>query len=795
MKFSEKWLREWVNPAIDTQALSEQLSMAGLEVDGVEPAAAEFNGVVVGEVVECGQHPDADKLRVTKINVGGDELLDIVCGAPNCRQGIKVAVATVGAVLPGDFKIKKAKLRGQPSHGMLCAFVELGISEEGDGIMELPLDAPVGTDLREYLSLDDNIIDVDLTPNRGDCLGIKGIAREVGVLNSIDVKALEIPAVAATIDDKVSIELVNEDACPRYLGRVIKGINLNAETPLWMVEKLRRSGIRSIDPVVDVTNYVLLELGHPMHAFDLNAIEGGIKVRSANVDEELVLLDGNTAKLNGSTLVIADHNKALAIAGIFGGEQSGVTEKTSDILLESAFFNPVAIAGQARSYGLHTDASHRYERGVDFALQHDAMERATALLLEIVGGEAGPVVEAIATDKLPKVTEVRLRRERLDRVIGHHIADEKVTDILTRLGLDVKIVDGVWSADVPSYRFDIRIEEDLIEEVARVFGYNSIPNVAPTAKLKMTTHNEATIAVSKFRNALVTRGYQEAITYSFVDPKVQTILHPDSDALILPHPISSDMSAMRVSLMPGLLASLVYNQNRQQPRIRLFEHGLKFLRDENAENGVNQVAVIGGVITGLAHGEHWVEEKRNVDFYDLKGDVEALLSLTNDINRFEIKAEQSDGLHPGQSAAIYVDGKKVGFFGAIHPQVQKSLDINNAAYVFEIEMSAIEKRNLPEAVGVSKFPSNRRDIAILVEDQVKSGDILSVIEKVGGNQLVDLNLFDVYKGKGIEPNYKSLAIALTLQAVDRTLEEKDINQVVDNVVAALAEQFNASLRD
>ncbi|MDB2356460.1 phenylalanine--tRNA ligase subunit beta, partial [Pseudoalteromonas sp.] len=544
MKFSEKWLREWVNPAIDTQALSEQLSMAGLEVDAVEPAAAEFNGVVVGEVVECGQHPDADKLRVTKINVGGDELLDIVCGAPNCRQGIKVAVATVGAVLPGDFKIKKAKLRGQPSHGMLCAFVELGISEEGDGIMELPLDAPIGTDLREYLGLDDNIIDVDLTPNRGDCLGIKGIAREVGVLNSIDVKALEIPAVKATIDDKVSIELVNEDACPRYLGRVIKGINLDAETPLWMVEKLRRSGIRSIDPVVDVTNFVLLELGHPMHAFDLNAIEGGIKVRSANADEELVLLDGNTAKLNESTLVIADHHKALAIAGIFGGEQSGVTEQTSDILLESAFFNPVAIAGQARSYGLHTDASHRYERGVDFALQHDAMERATALLLDIVGGEAGPVVEAVAKDKLPKVTEVRLRRERLDRVIGHHIADEKVTDILTRLGLDVKIVDGVWSADVPSYRFDIRIEEDLIEEVARVFGYNSIPNVAPTAKLKMTTHNEATIAVNKFRNALVTRGYQEAITYSFVDPKAQTILHPECDALILPHPISSDMSAM-----------------------------------------------------------------------------------------------------------------------------------------------------------------------------------------------------------------------------------------------------------
>jgi len=493
--------------------------------------------------------------------------------------------------------------------------------------------------------------------------------------------------------------------------------------------------------------------------------------------------------------VIADHHKALAIAGIFGGEQSGVTDKTADILLESAFFNPVAIAGQARSYGLHTDASHRYERGVDFALQHDAMERATALLLEIVGGEAGPVVEAVAADKLPKVTEVRLRRSRLDRVIGHHIEDAKVTDILTRLGLDVKFDNDSWSADVPSYRFDIRIEEDLIEEVARVYGYNSIPNVAPTAKLKMTTHDESTVALSRFRNALVTRGYQEAITYSFVDPKAQAILHPECNALVLPHPISIEMSAMRVSLMPGLLSSVAYNQNRQQPRIRLFEHGLKFISDESAENGVYQVPVIGGVITGLVHGEHWVEEKRNVDFYDLKGDVEALLAITNDVSRFEIKAEQSDGLHPGQSAVIYVDGKKVGFFGALHPQAQKSLDINNATFVFEIEMSALEKRNLPQAVGVSKFPSNRRDIAILVQDSVKIGDILNVIGKVGGNQLVDLNLFDVYKGKGIEPNYKSLAIALTLQAVDRTLEEKDINQVVDNVVAALAEQFNASLRD
>ncbi|MCF6435739.1 phenylalanine--tRNA ligase subunit beta [Pseudoalteromonas sp. MMG022] len=795
MKFSEKWLREWVNPAIDTEALSEQLSMAGLEVDGLEAVAGDFSGVVIGEVVECGQHPDADKLRVTKVNVGEDELLDIVCGAANCRTGLKVAVAKVGAVLPGDFKIKKAKLRGQPSHGMLCAFEELGMAESSDGILELPSDAPIGQCIREYFSLDDVTIDVDLTANRSDCLGIKGLAREVGVLNSVDVTDVAIEAVQPTIDDKISIELVNSASCPRYLGRVIKGINLDATTPLWMVEKLRRSGVRSIDPVVDVTNYVLLELGHPMHAFDLNAIEGGIKVRNANEGEELVLLDGNTAKLNPTTLLIADDKKALAMAGIFGGEGSGVTQSTQDILLESAFFSPLAIAGQARSYGLHTDASHRYERGVDYKLQRDAMERATALLLDIVGGQAGPVVEAVSEADLPKEKSVTLRRERLDRVIGYHIADEKVADILTRLGLSNTFANDTWQAQVPSYRFDISIEEDLIEEVARVFGYNNIPNVAPKAALKMTQHNEANVPVSRMRNELVARGYQEAITYSFVEPKAQKLLHPESDALILPHPISVEMSAMRVSLMTGLINAVVYNQNRQQSRIRLFEHGLKFLKDESAENGVAQVAVLGGIVYGNTHNEHWSVASRPADFFDVKGDVEALLALTNDGSRFSFKAEQCDGLHPGQSAAIYFDDAKVGFIGAVHPQLQKSLGLNSTAYVFEVEVDALSTRKLPEAVSVSKFPSNRRDIAILVADDVKIGDILESIEKVGGNQLVDLNLFDVYKGKGIEPDFKSLAIALTLQAVDRTLEEKDINQVVENVVAELAKQFNASLRD
>ncbi len=795
MKFSEKWLREWVNPNMDTHALSEQLSMAGLEVDGIEPVAGEFTGVVIGEVLSAEQHPDADKLKVTKVNVGEDALLDIVCGAANCRTGLKVAVAKVGAVLPGNFKIKKAKLRGQPSMGMLCAFEELGMSESSEGILELPQDATIGQDIRDYFDLDDKIIDVDLTANRSDCLGLKGIAREVGVLNSLDVKEQLIEAVVPSIDDKIDIELVNSEACPRYLGRVIKGVNLEAQTPLWMVEKLRRSGIRSIDAIVDITNYVLLELGHPMHAFDLASIKGGIKVRSAQENEELVLLDGNTVKLNSTTLVIADHEKPLAMAGIFGGENSGVTKATKDILLESAFFNPLAIAGQARKYGLHTDASHRYERGVDHQLQHDAIERATGLLLDIVGGDAGPVVESVAIDKLPKEKTVILRQSRLNKVIGHVISEDQVTNILTRLGLKVTFDNLQWQADIPSYRFDLSIEEDLIEEVARVYGYNNIPNVAPKAALKMNHHNEADLSAHKVRNTLVTRGYQEAITYSFVDPKIQSLIHPSSDPMVLPHPISIEMSVMRVSLLTGLLTSLVYNQNRQQSRIRLFEHGLKFVKNENVENGVEQKAIVSGVISGSLNGEHWTSENRNVDFFDIKGDVEALLALTFDMASITVKAEAVEGLHPGQSAIIYRNDEKIGFLGSLHPEIQSKLGINNQTFVFEIEMLGLTKRNLPEAKEVSKFPSNRRDIAIVVKDSVNSADILLMIEKVGGNQLVELNLFDVYKGNGIESDHKSLAIALTLQNVERTLEEKDINLVVEQVVASLADNFNASLRD
>ncbi|WP_104402462.1 phenylalanine--tRNA ligase subunit beta [Vibrio penaeicida] len=801
MKFSESWLREWVNPAVSTDELTHQITMAGLEVDDVLPVAGSFTGVKVGKVVECGQHPDADKLRVTKVDVGAEELLDIVCGASNCRLGIKVAVATVGAVLPGDFKIKKAKLRGQPSHGMLCSFSELGIDVESDGILELSEDAVIGTDFREFLGLEDVTVDVDLTANRADCFSIRGMAREVGVLNRADVTEPAVNAVAPAIDDTVSIEVKAPAACPRYLGRVVKSVNVQAETPLWMQEKLRRCGIRSIDPVVDITNFILLEQGQPMHAFDLAKIEGGIVVRLAEQGEKLTLLDGNEAELNVDTLVVADHNKALAIAGIFGGEESGVTTETKDVLLECAFFAPDHIRGRARSYGLHTDSSMRFERGVDFALQANAMERATELLVEICGGEVAPVVGAESEADLPKANTVALRRTKLDSLLGHHIADSDVAEILERLGLSVESTNEGWTATAPTWRFDIAIEQDLIEEVGRIYGYDNIPNQRPAAALQMHNHVEANIPLKRVRNLLVDRGYQEAITYSFVEPEQQKLVVPGVEPLILPFPISADMSAMRLGLIQGLLNTVVHNQKRQQPRVRLFEYGLRFIPCESAENGMRQEPILAGVIAGTRGEEHWDIETNTVDFFDLKGDLEAVLELTANEVAYSfavLSAEDkaaNPALHPGQSAALIVGGKQVGVIGTVHPELERKFGLNGRTIVFEVEWSAINTKVIPEAVQLSKFPSNRRDIAVVVDEAVASGDIVAACLAQGGEFLKGAKLFDVYVGKGVEEGKKSLAIALTLQSVERTLEDADIAGAVDAIVAHVSEKFGASLRD
>ncbi|HFQ4904985.1 TPA: phenylalanine--tRNA ligase subunit beta [Vibrio vulnificus] len=795
MKFSESWLREWVNPAVTTDELTHQITMAGLEVDDVLPVAGTFNGVKVGHVVECGQHPDADKLRVAKVDVGEEELLDIVCGAANCRQGLKVAVATVGAVLPGDFKIKKAKLRGQPSHGMLCSFTELGIDVESDGIMELAIDAPIGMDFRDFLALNDVTVDVDLTSNRADCFSIRGMAREVGVLNRADVTEPSVAPVAPSIDDTVAIEVKAPAACPRYLGRVVKNVNVQAKTPLWMQEKLRRCGIRSIDPVVDITNFVLLEQGQPMHAFDLAKIDGGIVVRLAEQGEKITLLDGSEAELNADTLVVADHNKALAIAGIFGGEESGVTSETKDVLLECAFFAPDHIRGRARSYGLHTDSSMRFERGVDYALQASAMERATALLVEICGGEVAPVVAVESEAELPKPNKVALRRTKLDNLLGHHIADSDVVEILERLGMTVETTAEGWVAVAPTWRFDIAIEQDLVEEVGRIYGYDNIPNQNPAAALKMHDHQEANIPLKRVRDLLVDRGYHEAITYSFVEPEQQKLVVPGVDALILPNPISAEMSAMRLGLIQGLLNTVVHNQKRQQPRVRLFEYGLRFIPCDTAENGMRQEPMLAGVIAGTRSEEHWNIDTNTVDFFDLKGDVEAILELSANDKAYSFVAAKHPALHPGQSAAIVVDGKEIGVIGTVHPELERKFGLNGRTIVFEIEWSAINRKVIPEAVALSKFPANRRDIAVVVDEAVASGDIVNACLEVGGEFLKAAKLFDVYVGKGVEEGKKSLAIALTLQSNERTLEDADIAGAVDAIVAHVSEKFGASLRD
>ncbi|OOV88100.1 phenylalanine--tRNA ligase subunit beta [Oceanospirillum linum] len=790
MKFSEQWLREWVNPSITTDELESLLSLSGLEVDGVEKAAKDFSGVVVGEIISAEQHPNADKLQVCSVS-DGTETFQVVCGAANARAGLKTGFAKVGAVLPGDFKIKKAKLRQVESFGMLCAEDELGISDDHGGIMELAADAPVGTDLREYLNLDDTIIEVDLTPNRSDCLSLAGLAREVGVLTQTPVNVPEVAAVPATASETFPVELINSDACPRYLGRVIKGINPTATTPLWMVEKLRRSGVRAIDPVVDVTNFVLMELGQPMHAFDLAKLSGGIKVRLAEQDEALQLLDGSEVKLNADTLVIADHDKAVAMAGIMGGEQTKVTDSTSDIFLECAFFEPISIAGRARSYGLHTDSSHRYERGVDFTLQARAMERATQLLLEIVGGEAGPVVEAVEESKLPVRNDVVLRAGRLNQMLAMDMPAEKVEDILTRLGLQLTKEGNDWRAAVPSYRFDISIEADLIEEVARVYGYDNLPVKSPTMALGIEAQPEAIKPIRMIRQSLAARGYQEAIAFSFIEPGLSKLFDPENTPIALANPISADLSVMRTTLIAGLAKAVQYNQNRQQGRIRLFETGQCFIQQGEAMVQDPMVAVIA---TGSREPEGWTGDSKPMDFFDLKGDLEALLDDSGILAEVRFEPAQHPALHPGQTAQILREDQVIGVIGALHPSVQKELGLKGSVYVFEIKQSALQTGNVAKFDSLSKYPEVRRDLAFILDENTPVAHLMAAMREKAGEWLKELRLFDVYQGKGVEEQRKSVALGLTWQHASRTLNDEEINSLVDQIVSVVQEQFGASLR-
>ena len=792
MIFSENWLREFVDPGMSTELLVETLTMAGLEVDSVSAAAARFSGVVVGSVVSVEKHPDADKLSVCQVS-DGTEHYQVVCGAPNVRAGLVVPFARVGAILEGGekpFKIKAAKLRGVESAGMLCSAEELGLAEASEGLLELPATLEIGCDIRLALDLDDQLIELDLTPNRGDCLGMLGLAREVGVLASASVAGLDFTPSQVGSERRIAVATDAPDACPKYLGRVIEGIDLSVGSPFWLQERLRRSGIRSIDPVVDITNLMLLELGQPMHAFDADALQGSVRARMAEAGERMTLLDGREVELDSQTLLIADDVQPLAMAGVMGGLSSAVSAKTSSIFLECAFFSQLAIAGKARSYGLHTDASHRYERGVDYELQESALERATSLLVAIVGGQPGPVSAAYGS--MPEEKQVTLRFSNVERLLGVRVASEQCLDILGRLGFErIAGSDHEATFRIPSFRFDCAIEADLIEEIARVYGYNQLPQTPPRSADRLPRISEALLPLSDLKRQLVAEGFQEAINYSFIEPDLASTLCPDAELIALQNPISTELSVMRPSILPGLIANLVYNLNRQRDRVRLFETGLVF---ERIERETVQTRALGGLLYGACRAQSWNSNKRTVDFFGAKGIVEQLLSSRGDVSRAEFVASTHPALHPGQCAEIFDGGRSIGFVGALHPRLQRHFDLAQPAFLFELQVAPLLARAIPAAQPLSRYPEVSRDLAIVVSEELASAAIEKSVRGQCGEHLVDLTLFDVYAGENIGAGKKSIALGLTWQHPSRTLGDEEISGIIANCINALAAEFNAELR-
>ena len=790
MKYSESWLREWVDPNITRDELCNTLTMSGLEVEEAVPAADEFTNVVVGEVLQLTKHPDAERLNVCEVTTGKDKL-QIVCGAANVKQGMKVAVAMIGAKLPNNLTITQTKLRGVESHGMLCSAKELGLSDDHEGLLELSSSAPLGEDIRNHLKLDDYIIDVSITPNRGDCLSVRGMAREISAVTKTSLKPIHLVQVTPENTDVLSIVVNAKEACPQYAGRVIRGVKADAETPVWLKERLRKSGIRSISPVVDVTNYVMLELGQPMHAFDLAKIKQGIVVRQAKKGETIALLDGSTKELNAETVVIADHEQALAIAGVMGGIDSSVTLLTTDIFLESAFFKPDVVAKQRQYYNLSSESAYRFERGVDPTIQQEAIERATQLILEIAGGKAGPVIDVVGKNELPALLKITLNKDKITKVLGVDIPDADITAIFNRLNFKYETENkNSWVVTVPAYRFDITLPEDLIEEIARLYGYDNIPTHTITAPLQVQQIVEEDDYANTLRLSLADLGYHEIVSYSFIDKKRQQLFDPDQTPFELVNPITADMSVMRTNLWAGLVNTLLYNKSRQQHRVRLFELGAAFI---NEGENISQQVRLAGLVTGLAQQEQWGIPAREVDFFDLKGDVENLL-LQAGLEQAVFKPDAHPALHPGQTAGIFYENQKIGMIGALHPLVLKALDINDRVFVFELNLALFKSRTLPRSQEISKFPENRRDIAILVSQTIPAEDIQATIERSAGAWLKDSFIFDVYQGKGIAPGLKSVALGLIIQHPSRTLVDAEITDLVDNVISALKEKLGAQLR-
>ena len=796
MIFSESWLREWVDIPLDGAELAESLTMAGLEVGRRTPVAGEFSNVVVAEILAVEAHPATEKLRVCQVDDGVAEHR-VVCGAPNARPGLKAPYAKVGAGFRGagadgaDREIGVIDIRGVESGGMLCSAAELGMAESSGGLLELPAAAPTGTDLRLYLALDDHSLELDLTPNRGDCLGMLGLAREVGAMLRSDVAAPPDSAPEVSIEDEFPVRISAAGECPRYLGRIIRGIDLEAETPLWMREKLRRGGLRCIDPVVDVTNFVLLELGQPLHAFDFGALRQHIEVRLARAGEKLTLLDGKELELRPDTLVVADGAGAVAMAGIMGGMKTAVSERTRDVFLECAAFAPAAIAGRGRAAGLRTDAQHRYERGVDYLLQHRAMARATELLLEIAGGRAGPVTEALG--EVPETRQVRLQFASIARVLGIDVPRRDALDILARLGFAAR---GENAEDimleVPSHRYDVAIEADLLEEIARIHGYDKLPLTMGLNRPGMGRAPENEVHLDRVRAQLVALGYQEVVTYSFIAPELAGHFGGEAAAVVeLRNPISRDMSVMRGSLMPGLVRTLRHNANRRREHLRLFETGLVFSR---ADGGFRQQAMLAGLIAGGGEPDNWSNAGAAADFFDAKGDLESLFALGGGSARPRFTATAAPGLHPGQCAGVLLDGERVGHVGALHPALREALALP-CAFLFEVRLDALRRRAVPVAAEPSRFPEVGRDLAIVIDEEVEAGAVERVARAAAGPLLEQLRVLDVYRGGAVREGGKSIALGLTWRHPSRTLGDAEINQVIDSVIKALETRFNAALRN
>ncbi len=793
MKISESWLREWVNPPLTTQDLANQLTMAGLEVDAVAPVAGYFDHVVVAKVLRTKPHPQADRLTLCEVDAGDGQVLHVVCGAANVRPGLVVALAKIGAHLPGDLVIKEAKLRGELSQGMLCAADELGLSDCSEGIMELADDAPLGMNIREYLTLDDHVFDLNLTPNRADCLSVLGVARDVAALNQIPLRAKDTVKIVPTTDTVLAVHLESDAACPFYAGRLITGINPHAVTPLFIKERLRRSDVRSTHPVVDVLNYMMLELGQPMHAFDQHRIQGSIHIRQAQKEESLVLLGGQEVVLDPQVMVIADDRNVLAMAGIIGGQDSAVHEDTTDIWLESAYFDPLAIAGVARRFGLSTDASHRYERGVDPSLAVSALETATALLHTIVGGELGPIVQQTApyfsqTDQTP----IPFHPNTVMRLSGMNIPEDTMHTILEHLGMTVVRSTPVWAVHIPSYRFDLHRDVDLVEEIIRVVGYDKIPTLPVPSTMQAGTIDASEQLTAKIMQFLAQRGYRETISYSFVDPSLQQMIYPNSPAKSLLNPISSELSDMRVGLWSGLLASMLHNTHRQQPALKLCETGKVFLLNDDR---VKEEICCAGLIMG-EHGQFsWTDPASTYDFYDMKGDLQALFAtLKHDDIRFI--AGEHPALHPGKTAQIMHGDQQIGWLGVLHPRLLDMFDLTTDVILFELMISSFQEKKRIVYQPISKYPQIRRDLSLLLDDTVSAETLEAVVRRtLDPNVLKSFYIFDVYTGGGLALEHKkSVALGMVLQHDERTLVDADINAMMADVVSALERDVHAVLR-